>query len=89
MTDRELKRLSRAELLELLLEANRENERLRGQLKKAKDLLADKTVRIENAGSIAEASLALSGVFEAAQRAADQYLENVRRLAKEAEGRTE
>lgn len=83
MTDRELKKLSRAELLELLLEESRENERLRGQLKKAKELLASKTIKIENAGSIAEAALALNNVFEAAQKAADQYLENVRRLAEE------
>lgn len=81
MTDKELKKLSRAELLELLLESNRENERLRKQLEKAKGLLANRAIEIENAGSIAEAALALNGVFEAAQKAADQYLENVRRLA--------
>ena len=32
---------------------------------------------IENSGSIAEAALKLSGIFEAAQAAADQYLENI------------
>lgn len=83
MTDQKLKKLSRAELLELLLEESRENERLRGQLKKAKELLASKTIKIENAGSIAEAALALNDMFDAAQKAADQYLENVRRLAEE------
>ena len=83
MTGRELKKLSRAELLELLLEESRENERLRGQLKKAEELLASKTIKIENAGSIAEAALALNDVFDAAQKAAFQYLENVRRLAEE------
>lgn len=83
MTDRELQRLSRAELLELLLESNKENERLRKQLEKAKTLLSEKAIRIEKAGSIAEAALALNGVFEAAQRAADQYLDNIRRMAEE------
>lgn len=83
MTNKELRRLSRAELLELLLEANRENERLRSRLQKAKELLAARTIEIENAGSIAEAALVLNGVFQAAQQAADQYLENVRRLAEE------
>ena len=83
MTDKELKKLSRAELLELLLESNRENERLRKQLETAKGLLASRVIEIENAGSIAEAALALNGVFQAAQLAADQYLENVRRLAGE------
>ena len=36
MTDKELKRLSRLELLELLLAETRENERLREELAKAK-----------------------------------------------------
>lgn len=83
MTNKELRKLSRAELLELLLEASRENERLRSQLQKTKELLATRVIEIENAGSIAEAALALNGVFQAAQRAADQYLENVRRQAEE------
>lgn len=83
MTDRELKHLSRTELLELLLEANKENERLRKRLTKATELLETKEIKIENAGSIAEAALALNGIFEAAQKAADQYLENVRRMAEE------
>lgn len=81
MTDRELKKLSRAELLELLLQETQENERLRKQLDKAQTLMESKIIKIENAGSIAEAALALNGVFEAAQKAADQYLENVRRMA--------
>ena len=36
MTDKELKRLSRLELLELLLQETRENEKLRAELAKAK-----------------------------------------------------
>lgn len=83
MTDRELKKLGRAELLELLLEESRENELLREQLKSMEKQLESRTIRIEQAGSIAEAALALNGVFQAAQQAADQYLENVRRLAGE------
>ncbi len=81
MTNQDLKKLSRADLLELLLEERRENERLRAVLKKACEKLADKKVRIDNAGSIAEAALRLNGVFEAAEAAASQYLDNVKRLA--------
>ena len=83
MTDRELRKLSRAELLELLLEESRENERLRAQLQEMNEKLADRAIRIERAGSIAEAALQLNGVFQAAEEAAVQYLENVRRLAEE------
>lgn len=39
MTDKELKRLSRAELLELLLTQMEENEKLRKQLRKAQAAL--------------------------------------------------
>lgn len=83
MTDKELRRLSRAELLELLLEANRENERLRSKLQKTKELLDARTIEIENAGSIAEAALALNGVFQAAQQAAHIFQILIRRLAEE------
>lgn len=85
MTDRDLRKLSRAELLELLLEESRENERLRARLKRANERLADRRIQIESAGSIAEAALRLNDVFEAAELAAQQYLENVRRLAEESD----
>lgn len=38
-------------------------------------------IKINQAGSIAEASLQLNQVFEAAQQAAEQYLENIRSLS--------
>lgn len=80
MTDKELKKLNRAELLEMLLEQSREVEALKAQLKNANEKLADRQIIIDTAGSIAEAALQLNGVFEAAQAAAEQYLANVRRL---------
>lgn len=73
-TSKELKKMSRSELLELLLEATRENEALRKQVDTLMERLSAKEVLISNAGSIAEASLQLSGIFDAAQRAADIYL---------------
>lgn len=81
MTDKELKRLSRAELLELLIGQMRENQRLEKELAAANAALQDRTIVIEQAGSIAEAALQLNGVFAAAEAAAAQYLENVRKQA--------
>lgn len=77
MTDREMKRLSRADLLELLLEQMRENEQLRAELEQVKEQLAQRRIAIDKAGSIAEASLKLNGVFEAAQAACAQYIQNI------------
>lgn len=83
MTDRELKRLSRAELLELLLVQTRERERLEQELEEARQQLADRQIRLEKAGDIAHAVLEINGVMEAAQAAARQYLENAERLERQ------
>lgn len=85
MTDKELKRLSRVELLELLIGQMKENQRLQAALDAANKVLRDRTIVIEQAGSIAEAALQLNGVFAAAEAAAAQYLENIRRCAAEQE----
>lgn len=112
MTDKELHKLSRRELLEMLLEQAKEAERLTGllteterelhqmeetyerlrdrldkkdlQIKTLKATLEEerhkREIELREAGSIAEAALRLNGVFEAAQRAADQYLEGIREM---------
>lgn len=79
MTDKELRKLSRRDLLELLLAQSREQDALKQELAKAREELAKRQICLEQAGSIAEAALRLNGVFEAAQAAADQYLESTRR----------
>ena len=85
MTERELRKLSRADLLELLLWQRRENERLRAELEQSNRKLANREIILEHAGSIAEASLLLNGVFEAAQAACTQYIENIQLLSKRQE----
>ena len=72
-----LKKLSRQELLEMLIESERHVEQLEKELEATRKQLEDRKIQIENAGSIAEAALKLNGIFEAAQAAADQYLENL------------
>ncbi len=84
MTDKELRKLSRRDLLELLLAQSREQDALKQELAKAREELAKRQICLEQAGSIAEAALRLNGVFEAAQAAADQYLESIRRQQEEA-----
>lgn len=78
MTDKELKNMKRMELLEMLITATKENESLRRENDELKEQLTNKTIISDKAGSIAEASLQLNGVFAAAEAAAEQYLENIR-----------
>lgn len=81
MRNKEWKKLKRAELLELLIVQVKENERLQTELDTANAALKERTIIIEQAGSIAEAALQLNGVFAAAEAAAAQYLENVRQCS--------
>lgn len=77
MTDRELKKLSRTQLLEMLLAQSREVAKLRGELQNAQQALENRKIQMEEAGNIAVAALKMNGVFEAAQAAAEQYLQSV------------
>ena len=81
MTEKELRRLNRRELLEMLITKMKENEHRKQQLEETQSELQSKHIVIQNVGSIAEASLQLNGVFESAQAAAEQYLENIKRMS--------
>ena len=80
MTQNDLKHLRRTDLLEMLLEQCRENEALRSEIQQLREQQSQQDILLDNAGSIAEASLRLNGVFEAAQRACDQYTANIEKL---------
>ena len=80
MSDKMLKRMSRAELLEMLILAEKENLALKEQIAVYEQQLNEKRIAIDNVGSLAEASLAVNRVCEAADMAARQYLDNIRDL---------
>lgn len=52
MTDKELKKLSRLELLEILLEETKENEKLRAELKTANKIIKNATILSELIGKM-------------------------------------
>lgn len=85
MTDQDLKKLKRADLLELLIAEATENEALRARLAETEEKLRSREIAINEAGSLAEASLKLSGVIQAAQEAAGLYLENIEKLSRRQE----
>ncbi len=83
MTDKELRKLNRSELLELMLEQSREIDRLQAELEETREALQERNLKIESCGSIAEAAAEVNSLFHAAQRAADMYLLNVQRICAE------
>lgn len=80
MTENDIKKLSRGELLEILVEQTKEREIEKEQFSQLQEKMKSREIKLSQAGSIAEAALQLNGVFEAAQEAAKQYLENIERL---------
>lgn len=81
VTDKDLKRLRRDELLEILIAQSKKMDQMQAELDAARAALESREILLREAGSIAEAALRINGVFEAAQAAAQQYLENIRRMS--------
>lgn len=83
--NKELKKMSRKELLEILLEQAKRIEELENKIEKLNEKLESKKVIFKNAGSLADASLQLSGIFNVAQDAAEIYLNNIKELKEKGE----
>ena len=81
MTEKDLRKLNRYQLLELLVLQTERADKLQAKLDALERQLAQQELQMTALGSIAEASLQLSGVFQAAQDAADRYLEAAREKA--------
>ena len=79
MNEKDFRKLKRVELYEIMLAQAEEIDDLRAKLAAAKKELKNKRIDIQRSGSIAEASLKLTKIFEEAQKAADLYLSNIKR----------
>ena len=85
MTEKDLKKLTRYQLLELLVIQTERADRLQARLEEAEKELSAQDMQMSALGSIAEASLQLGGVFQATQKAADLYLDAAKKQAEEIE----
>jgi uncharacterized coiled-coil protein SlyX len=80
MIDKELRKLNRLELLEMLVEQSKQIDELQQKLDIAEKKLADRDLKLKEAGTLAEAALKLNDVFEAADAAGKQYVDALKRL---------
>lgn len=88
MNVKDLRRLSRRDLLEMLLDLTEENEQLQKEIVQLQAALQERTITALESGSLAEAALRLNGVFQAAQDASDQYLFNTQLHCRQMEEET-
>jgi hypothetical protein len=78
MDERNFRKLRRIDLYEIMLAQSQEIDALKAELAQVREELSNKEIKLKEAGSIAEAALSLTNIFEEAQKAADLYLENIK-----------
>lgn len=80
MNEKELRKISRKELLELLLEQANRIVDLEKELADAKAKLEDKRIMLNEAGNLAEASLKITDLFQKTMETCKIYSDNVEEL---------
>ena len=84
VTEKELRKLNRYELLEMLLAQSKKLARVEQELALAKAELERRDIAVSSSGTLAEAALKLNRVFEDADRAAQQYIESAQAQERQA-----
>ena len=85
MTDKEFKRLSRAQLIDIIYQLQLQIDKLNEEKQALEGELKDKRLRLSNVGNIAEAALEMNDCFRSAQNAAEQYLNEIKAIREETE----
>lgn len=80
MNEKELRKISRKELLELLLEQANRIVDLEKELADAKAKLEDKRIMLNEAGNLAEASLKITDLFQKTMETCKIYSDNIEEL---------
>lgn len=74
---KELKSLKRSELIEIIYQLKKSEQELQKENEALRKSLESKRISLANAGSIADAALALTDIFTTAQESADVYLSEI------------
>jgi len=85
MISKELKRLSRRELVDIIYQLKKNEQKMQEEIESLKNELQDKRIRISAAGSIADAAMSVTNVFSTAQMTADIYLREISCMREDAD----
>ena len=85
MISKELKRLSRRELVDIIYQLKKNEEQLQEKIAELEEALQEKRIKLSVAGSIAEAAVDITNIFHTAQRTADLYLQEISFMKADAE----
>lgn len=85
MISKELKRLSRRELVDIIYQLKKNEQEMQEEIESLKNELQDKRIRISTAGSIADAAISVTSLFSTAQMTADLYLREISCMREDAD----
>ena len=85
MINKELKRLNRRELIDVIYQLKKNEEQMQEQIAALEAELQDRRIRISVAGSVAEAAMDITDIFSVAQSTADIYLREIASMKEDAE----
>lgn len=85
MISKELKRLSRRELVDIIYQLKKNEQEMQEEIESLKNELQDKRISLSVAGSIADAAVSITNVFSTAQMTADVYLREISAMKEDAE----
>ena len=77
--------LSKNEMMMVMHDQEQEIEKLKSQVAELQAKLDGYEIKVSESGNLAEAAAKVSGLFEAAQRTVDTYLENMKKRDEQAE----
>lgn len=77
--------LSKNEMMMVMHDQEQEIEKLKAKVAELQEALDNYEIKVSDAGSLADASAQISGLFEAAQLTAETYLENLKKQAEKSD----
>jgi cell division septum initiation protein DivIVA len=85
MANKELKRLSRRELVDVIYQLKKNEEELQERISALETELQDKRLHLSEAGTIAQAAVNVTGLLTVAQQTADLYLQEIAAMKADAQ----
>ena len=85
MVSKELKKLNRGELIEVIYQMKKNEQQMQDEIASLQEELQERRIRVSVAGSIAEAAVSVTNLFSAAQATADLYLQEIACMKAETE----
>ncbi len=85
MISKELKKLNRRELVDVIYQLKKNEEQLKDQIAALEAKVQDRRIHLSVAGSIAEAATDITGIFSVAQSTADLYLSEIASMKEDTE----